>query len=126
MSGDRACPDCGQPVIRARTEAMSWQLLDTEPAETGSNIAARRDAQGTWWARTLHGDQQPAGGERLLIAHYATSPGCGQKHRARQRAQVKTARSAHAAGKRTQRGKRPGPQVTGVRVPPPPRQEGTA
>ena len=69
------CPDCGEPVVRARTEAMSWQLLNRDPDPVG-NVHAYDDGRGNWFARTVPSGTAATGHDRLMMPHYATSPQC--------------------------------------------------
>lgn len=69
------CPDCGEPVIRARTESMSWQLLNRDPDPAG-NVHAYDDGRGNWFARTVPPGTPAVGHDRLMMPHYATSPAC--------------------------------------------------
>ena len=67
----RLCPaGCSRPVIWAVTEAGRRQALNPEPDEAG-NVAAYRDATGTWRARTLTGGARPAPPEKRYMPHAA-------------------------------------------------------
>lgn len=119
------CPDCGEGVLRARTEALEWQLIDAGPDAEG-RVAIRVDAMDNAFARTLRDGELPAGGERLHLPHYATHPGCRDANRRRrqqarrdaQRAAWKAGLASHAAGKRSRRARRPEPPITGIRYDP--------
>jgi transposase len=119
MADEAACPDCGEPVIRALTEKRHWQLLDPAPDPAG-RVAAAPDAAGTWHARTLIADQLPAGLEKRFLPHFARAPVCRARSQARQRGIWKQVQSALAAQRRSQRGHRPAPRIRGYRRPPPP------
>jgi hypothetical protein len=71
----RACPDCSAEVIRARTEAMSWQLLNRAPDPAG-NVHAYSDGRGNWYARTVAPGTPAVAPDVLMMPHYATSPKC--------------------------------------------------
>lgn len=123
----RPCPDnCGQLVLRARTEAMKWQALNPEPDPEG-NVAARVDHRDNVFARTLRKNEAPAPFERVYMPHKATCAveRAQRDQRARQpQASVtdlgawRAAASRHNATLRRKRGKRPGPPVTGIRYNP--------
>ena len=87
------CPDCGEPVIRARTEAMSWQLLNPHPDPAG-NVHAYNDGRGNWFARTVAPGTPAAGHDRLMMPHYATSPQCREKAVQRRTGRQQAARPA--------------------------------
>lgn len=123
-----ACQDCGEGVIRARTEALKWQLIDATPDPEG-RVAIRVDAMETAFARTLRDGELPAGGERLHLPHYATHPACRDKDRRRREAARRERAAAQhqawraelarqAAGKRSRRARRPQPPITGIRYNP--------
>jgi hypothetical protein len=115
---------CGALVLRGRTEALSWQLLNLDPDPAG-NVAVRIDQNDNVFARTLRKGEQPAAFETVHMPHKAT---CQievkrREQRARQPAgsvtqldAYRAARSAQAAAKRRQylrpRRKKP---ITGVR-----------
>jgi hypothetical protein len=67
------CPDCHQPVIRARTEALRWQLLDPDPDE-GGNVHARKDHNGNWLARSVKPRTPAVFPEVLMMPHPPTCP----------------------------------------------------
>lgn len=67
------CPDCKLPVIRARTEAMSWQLLDPVPNDAG-NVHAYQ-ANGNWHARSVPPRTPAVPPDALYMPHKATCPG---------------------------------------------------
>lgn len=70
----RSCRDCGEPVIRARTEALHWQLLNAEPDPAG-NVMARTDGNGNWYARSVPPGTKAVAPERLYMPHPATCTG---------------------------------------------------
>lgn len=76
------CPDCAAGVIRARTEAMSWQLLNVEPDPAG-NVHAYSDGRGNWFARSVPPGTPAVLPDRLMMPHFATSPACREKALAR-------------------------------------------
>lgn len=73
MTKAHHCPGCQQHVIRARTEARRWQLLDPKPVPDGP-VAAYRDGTGTWRARTLKPGEEPCTHEQRFMPHPATCP----------------------------------------------------
>jgi hypothetical protein len=75
---DRTCPDCGEPVIRARTEAMNWQLLNPEPDPAG-NVHARSQ-NGAWLARTVTKGTPAVFPEQLMMPHKATCAAPSPEH----------------------------------------------
>jgi hypothetical protein len=72
------CRDCGEPVIRARTEAMSWQLLDRNPDPAG-NVHAYNDGRGNWSARSVPPGTPAVLPDLLMMPHFASSPACRDK-----------------------------------------------
>jgi hypothetical protein len=121
------CPDgCGALVLRARTEALKWQLLNIEPDPAG-NTAVRIDHQDNVFARGLRKGEQPADFETVYMPHKATCQVEARRtaQRARQPATsvtqldaYRTARALRAAGKRSRRARRPQPPITGIRYDP--------
>lgn len=65
------CPDCREPVIRARTEAMNWQLLNPEPDDKG-NVHAYEAIPGNWYARSVRPGTPAVAPDRLMMPHKAT------------------------------------------------------
>jgi len=95
-TGRSFCPDCGEPVIRARTEAMSWQMLNRDPDRAG-NVHAYDDGRGNWSARTVPPGTPAVPPDRLMMPHYATSPQCREKAAQRREARSRPAAPAPAA-----------------------------
>lgn len=113
------CPDCREPVIRARTEAMSWQLLNPAP-DPGGNVHAYQ-AGGNWIARSVPPRTPAVAPDVLLMPHKAT---CTPRHpqlpaeapeNVTQITEWKRAQGKHSAAGRNRRGRRPGKPVTGIR-----------
>lgn len=65
------CPDCGEPVLAAITEAGRRQLLNPEPDQRG-NTAVRRDSTGTYRARVPNEELPIWPWERIHMPHPAT------------------------------------------------------
>ena len=124
------CPDCRQPVIRARTEAMAWQLLNPEPDDDG-NVHAYEAIPGNWYARSVKPRTPAVAPDRLMMPHKATCPAVDRTPKDKAPAAAEPApqnvtsldawRKAareHAAGQRRDRprlkagGYRPGMNVT--------------
>lgn len=119
----RPCPDnCGDMVIRARTEAMKWQLLNPEPDPAG-NVAVRIDPRDNVFARTLRRGEEPVGFEKIYMPHKAT---CRAEQSVRaQRAggppgssSWRSAAARHQALLRARRAQRRRPQPAGYRYVP--------
>ena len=109
--------DCGARIILAAT-AGRRQALDWVPDPQGS-AAAYQDALGTWRVRILEPGEQPLHPERRYQLHVASCPRRPPPPAgAVFLAEYKRARSERAKEKRNRRGRRPAPQVTGIRIDP--------
>ena len=120
MSGAVHHCDCGARVILAAT-AGRRQALDWVPDPQG-NVAAYHDALGTWRVRILEPGEEPLHPERRYQLHVASCPrrpppgipAAGIAFLA----EYKRVRSERAKEKRNKRGRRPQPQITGLRIDP--------
>jgi hypothetical protein len=129
------CRQCRQPVlfvVVSNKEGRPPSRMPVDPApDPAGNVAVHKDVTGTLVGRVL-GNSAPLGYERVHMPHFPTTtcqPVHPQVEEARRAAELpegvtqiaawKKARAAHAATRRTARGRRPGPQVTGIRIPPP-------
>lgn len=113
------CPDCEQPVILARTEALAWQMLNPEPDPDG-NVHAYQ-SNGNWRARSVPPRTPAVAPDALYMPHKAT---CTPRHpqlpaepaqNVTQIQEWKRAQSAHSAAARNRRGKRGPKPVTSIR-----------
>lgn len=109
------CPSCGKPILFAVVANNAGRKpklmpLDADP-DDGGNVAAWRDDTGTLRGRVLGKGQKPVPPERLMMPHFAT---CADPaaHRRRQRGNLKSVQSEHAAAKRRKRAApNPAPQL---------------
>jgi hypothetical protein len=111
---DCAHPGCGVRLILAKGPlGRRFPPLNAFEDPLGT-VAAQHLASGAWLARFLAKDEEPVVPEKRYSLHECE----GSRHAA-QRAQVKAAQAALAKERRNQRGRRPGPQVTGYVIQPP-------
>jgi hypothetical protein len=101
--------------------------LDPRPNADG-NVAVYKDATGSLVGRVVGKGGDHLGYERLMMPHFATCPerdagaAKGQLPETRPEgvtflAEFRKAKSAQAKAKRQRRGRRPPPQITGIRIP---------
>ncbi len=99
-----ACAHCQARLIVAR----GVPALNAGPDPAGS-AAAQQTAGGTWLARWLAAGEQPVVPEKRYAVHDCE----GTRHKAQRKVWEGAVAGLHR-DQRNQRGKRPGPQVTGV------------
>jgi hypothetical protein len=105
------CGHCGTRLILAKGLPPLNAVCD--PA---GSVAARQEASGAWRARFLAKGEEP---DASMTEHrYSVHTCTGSEHKA-QRDQVKAAIADLHKAQRNRRGKRPGPQITGIVVQPP-------
>lgn len=112
------CRDCGEPVIRARTEHLKWQLLNPVPDPAG-NVHAYQANGNNWYARSVPPRTPAALPDQLYMPHAATCntekpapitrtpeppPGVTSLQK------WKAARAEHSKAKRNQRATKKPPQ----------------
>lgn len=71
VPGSTACRRCRARVIFVRVTSGKLLPCDELPNDEG-NVAAHRDGQGNWVGWALKKDEQPAGGMRRYMPHFAT------------------------------------------------------
>jgi hypothetical protein len=126
------CRKCGKPITFAVVannagKPPSRMPLDPTPNPDG-NVAVYKDATGSLVGRVVGKGGDHLGYERLMMPHFATCPereagaAKGQLPETRPEgvtflAEFRKAKSAQAKAKRNRRGRRPPPQITGIRIP---------
>lgn len=68
------CAQCGQPVLRAVTDAQKLQSLNPDPDPAG-NTAVYQDGTGTWRARVPTPECPRLPHEKIFMPHPATCVG---------------------------------------------------
>ena len=120
------CRACSKPVVFATVGNKEGLLpssmpLNPDPDPDG-NVAVYRDAAGRLVGRVVGKGGGHLGYERLMMPHFATCDKRGEEFHGDVTPGVtsiddwRKARSAHAKAKRSRRGTRPAPQITGIRI----------
>jgi len=113
-SGPHPCKYCGTRLIfPLSAEGKKLPPVDAGPDPVGT-VGLVHEVTGTWRGRWLRPGEPLAATEHRHALHH-----CEGMERQRQRGQWTAAVADFHRSQRRKRGKRPPPEVTGVRVPPP-------